>query len=80
MDNTKDGHENKNTGPLTTEESSEQVKFWVNKIQARNKGTAKFDVDQEQLNLQKNEEGVYECQGRIQGHFPIYLPDNEHLT
>ncbi|XP_028408199.1 uncharacterized protein LOC114530777 [Dendronephthya gigantea] len=80
MDNAKDGRENKNTGPLTTEETSEQVKFWVKKIQARNEGTAKFEEDREQLNLQQNEAGVYECQGRIQGHFPIYLPDNELLT
>ncbi|XP_028412636.1 uncharacterized protein LOC114535535 [Dendronephthya gigantea] len=80
VDNVKDGRENKNTAPLTTEETSEQVKFWVKKIQARNEGTAKFEEDREQLNLQQNEAGVYECRGRIQGHFPIYLPDNEFLT
>lgn len=34
---------------------------------------AKFDQDQEQLNLQPSEEGVLECQGQIQGEYPIYL-------
>ena len=76
----KDGRENKNAGPLTTEETWKQVKFWVKKSKGLNEGTAKYDEDREQLNLPKNEEGVYECRGRIQGHFPIYLPDNELLT
>lgn len=32
------------------------------------------------LNLQKNIEGIFECRGRIQGHYPIYLPDDGVFT
>ena len=32
------------------------------------------------LNLQKNSEGVCECQGRIQGSYPVYLPPNTVLS
>ena len=37
--------------------------------------TAKFVQDKEQLNLQLNSNGVWECRGRIQGDYPVYLPD-----
>jgi hypothetical protein len=67
-------------GPLTTEEMSEQTKFWVKRVQQRNENTAAFKEDQQQLNLQKNGEGIYVCRGRIQGHYPVYLPDNELLS
>ena len=30
--------------------------------------------------MQKNDEGIYVRQGRIQRHYPVYLPDNELLT
>lgn len=33
-----------------------------------------------QLNLQPNTDGVLECRGRIQGHYPIYLPDGQRYT
>ena len=29
------------------------------------------------LKLQKNEQGLFECRGRIQGDYPIYLPDDD---
>ena len=32
------------------------------------------------LNLQKNLDGIFECRGRIQGHYPIYLPDDGVFT
>ena len=41
---------------------------------------AKFMVDQEQLNLQPNKHSVLECRGRLQGDYPIYLPDSVHFT
>ena len=28
---------------------------------------------QRRLNLQRNDEGIYVCKGRIQGHYPVYL-------
>ena len=33
--------------------------------------------DGPRLNLQKNEQGLFECRGRIQGDYPIYLPDDD---
>jgi len=41
---------------------------------------ANFDQDQEQLNQQPRNEGVLECRGRIQGEYPIYLPDSALLA
>ena len=32
------------------------------------------------LNLQQNKDGIFECRGRIQGHYPIYLPDDGVFT
>ena len=33
-----------------------------------------------QLNLQINSEGILECRGRIQGRYPVYLPDDYLFT
>ena len=35
-----------------------------------------FQNDVKQLNLVKNQQGVYQCQGRIQGDYPTYIPRN----
>ena len=39
-----------------------------------------FQEDKLQLNLQRNADGVLECRGRIQGEYPILLPDSAHYT
>ena len=36
--------------------------------------------DQQRLGLKENEEGILECQGRVQGHYPVYLPDTHPYT
>ena len=36
----------------------------------------KFAADRMQLNLQINSEGILECQGRIEGRYPVYLSDD----
>ena len=36
--------------------------------------TDKFMESQQRLNLQRNDEGIYVSKGRIQGHYPVYLP------
>ena len=78
--NARKGPKNKVTGPLTTQETSKQVKFWIRRVQARNENTEKFTKDQQQLHLKKDDKGIYECHGRVQGDYPVYLPDNESLT
>ena len=62
-------------GPLTTQEINDHaVLFWIKRVQSRHENTEKFKDDQQQLGLQKNENGVYVCHGRIQGEYPVYLP------
>jgi hypothetical protein len=70
--NARNGGEHKVVGPLTTEETSRQAKLLVKKVQQHNKDTKAFKEDQQQLNLKINDEGIYKCQGRIQGHYPVY--------
>lgn len=43
-------------------------------------GFPKFVSDKLQLNFQSNAEGILECRGHIQGHYPIYLPDDCQFT
>ena len=62
--------------PLTTCETDKQVKFWVGRAQNSRLNTETLHEDQFKLNLQKNEEGLYEWRGRIQGRYPIYLPSD----
>ena len=67
--NTGNGPNKVINGPLTTEETSRQTKFWVKRVQQLNQETESFGEDREQLNLQKNDEGINVCHGRIQGHY-----------
>ena len=67
------------TGPLTTKETNEQKKFWIRRAQQDFKETDGFKDDQQRLSLQLNEEKLYECRGRLQGQFPIYIP-RKHIV
>ena len=78
--NCKSGKASRLLGPLTTAETIKQVKGWVLRVQQSYVNTEQFREDQLRLNLQKNEEGLYECRGRIQGSYPIYLPPDALLT
>ena len=66
-------------GPLSTQEIAVRELFWIKKAQHQGTNDTKFLHDKEQLNL-SNDEGVLECQGRIQGDFPVYLLDSELYT
>ena len=59
---------------MTTEEPIDQQKFWTKREQQRYKNDDKFKSDTQHLNLKENTEGIYKCHGRIQGHYPVYLP------
>ena len=67
-------------GPLTTEEIQKQTTFWIKRSQQQAKSSQKFEEDRLQLNVQGNQEGILECRGRIQGHYPIFLPDSSPFT
>ena len=61
-------------GPLSTPEIQEQIKFMIKRAQKDVDETSQFKNDCQRLNLVKNEEGIYECRGRIQGDYSLYLP------
>ena len=42
--------------------------------------TTKFSDDQLRLNLQESNDGLFECRGRIQGGYPIYVPGDHVLA
>ncbi|XP_078365845.1 uncharacterized protein LOC144650069 [Oculina patagonica] len=67
-------------GPLTTEETNKARIFWVKRVQTRATADKHYQEDRLQLNLQPNQDGILECRGRIQGHFPVYLPDSQRFT
>ena len=59
-------------GPLTTEEIQQQHLFWTKRAQQIQ--DVKVRDDQQRLGLKGNEQGILECQDRVQGHHPVYLP------
>ena len=78
LHNVRSGKTSRWTGPLTTEEMNRVKCFWVKRVQARASADERYREDQLQLNLQPNAEGILECRGRIQGHYPVqctYLTD-----
>ena len=68
------------SGPLTTAETENQLKFLIKRAQGDGENSDQFKEHSQRLNLQKNEEGIYVCKGRIQGDYPIYLPSNHLLS
>ena len=78
--NTRKHKEQRTKGPLTTVEIERQTLFWVARAQNNAKGSEKFEEDRLQLNLQERQDGLLECRARIQGDYPIYLPDSHPFT
>ena len=52
-------HKTKRSGPLKTDETEHQKKFWIKREQQRVKDTEKFKISKEILDLQENVEGIY---------------------
>ena len=65
-----------NIEPLSTDEIEQQRLRWIKSAQ----GSCNLENESETLNLQENGDGVLECHGRIQGEYPIYLPDSHLFT
>ena len=65
---------------LTTEETKKQLKYCIHCEQQNHKESDKFKSNEQQLNLNINKEGLYDCQGRVEGHYLIYLPSKSLLT
>ncbi len=68
--------EQKQRGALTTQEIENARLWWIKRVQQ----DTDMEKDREQLNLQENLQGLIVCHGRIQGHDPIYLPNNHLFT
>ena len=71
---------NKKSGPLTTVELVNQKEFNVKREQEKVASTDRFEDDKMRINLENNVEGVYICKGRLQGFYPIYLPQDSVLS
>ena len=71
---------NRKTGPLDTTEIEQQRFWWTKRAQLDSQTSAHFEEDKLQLNLQPNDQGILECRGRIEGEYPIYLPESDPYT
>ena len=56
------------------------MQFLIKQAQLESEALETFKVDSVRLNLQRNDEGVYVCQERIQGDYPVYLPSKHALS
>ena len=73
-------NQDKQHGPLLTDEVNNGTLIWIKRTQACYEDDPKFKQHVNQLNLQKDYQGVYICIGRIQGMYPIYLPTRLKFT
>ena len=39
-----------------------------------------FEISRKQLNLKMNQEGIYECHGRIHGDYPVFILNKSLLA
>ena len=61
------------SGPIKTNKTKKAKVFWIKHEQGKVETTDNFIEDQGQLSLQKSGTEIYECRGRIQGHYQIYI-------
>ena len=64
-------------GSLSTTEIELAKKHWVRKLQSDAQTGIVYEQQKEKLNLKKDEDGILRCYGRIEGDYPIYLPDSD---
>ena len=68
------------SGPVTSEEVRKEKMWWIKRVQNEDSKNPHFVETSRKLNLVKNNEGIYECHGRLQGSFPTYLPADALFT
>ena len=68
------------SGPLDTAETEKAKLFWVKHKHQKTEKIDNFKKDQDCLNLQKNNAGIYQCMERIQGQCPLYIPQRSILA
>ena len=62
--------------PLKTDEINKMIEMFIKREQSIFETKDPIQSDMKQLNLVKHHNEVYQCQGRIQGDDPIYIPRN----
>ena len=68
------------SGPLTADKVLVQRKFLIKRDQNLYSNTENFEIRRQQLNLKMNQEGIYECHGRILGDYPVFIPNKSLLA
>ena len=68
-----DSRKAKKSGLLTTEEVEGSRKHLIKQAQREVEHSEKFMGNQKRVNLHKKLEGIYECNGRIEGAHSVYL-------
>ena len=69
-------HENS----ITINELLKQRKLIIRKVRQQYSDTETFKTNKKQLNVKASEEGLYQCFGRIQGEYPIFIPKESDPT
>ena len=79
VNNSKFPNNKRKTGPLSTAEIQDQYLWWMKRAQD---ATINSEIEKSkiQLNLQPNDAGVLECRGRIEGDYPVFLPQDHLFT
>ena len=70
----------KQVGPLKASEINKLIKMLTKWEQSIVETTESIQNTVKQLNLAKNHNEVYQCQGKIQGDYPIYIPRNSKVA
>ena len=65
---------------LTSEDIRRERDRWIKRVQAEDSKKPHFLQTSQRLNLVKNNGGILECHGRIQGSYPTYLPADALFT
>ena len=68
------------TGLLSTAEIQDQYLWWTKRTQRDATINGEIEKSKIQLNLQPSDAGVLECRGRIEGDYPVFLPQNHLFT
>ena len=60
--------------PITAQEIDQQKQLWARRVQ--NRYPERVEEDRLKLNFQANQDGLLECRGSVQGHYPVYIPES----
>ena len=79
LGNCRTRHKEREYWPLTTAEIQNCELWWIKKTQAEATKDP-FERTKVHLNIQPNPNGIFECRGRIDGEYPVFLPCSSSFT